>query len=157
MRVNDAVLGLVLLLGGAAIALQAQGFPDLPGQSFGPSLMPTLIAAGLGGCGVALVVGGLRRRDEPWLVPGAWTRSPGRVLDVGLVLGGLVLVILLWQRLGFVILATGLTGLLITRFRGNRPVGSFAIAAVAVLVIDWAFRHLLLVPLPQGPLRGLYW
>jgi putative tricarboxylic transport membrane protein len=157
MRVNDAVLGLVLILGAAAVALQAHGFPDLPGQSFGSSLMPTLIAAGLGGCGVALVVGGLRRRDEPWLALGPWARSPGRILDAALVLGGLVAVILLWHRLGFVILATGLTGLLITRFRGGHAVGSFAIAVAAVLVIDWAFRHLLLVPLPQGPLTGLYW
>ena len=157
MRVNDAVLGLVLILAAAAIALQAQSFPDLPGQSFGPSLMPTLIAAGLAGCGVVLVAGGLRRREEPWIVLAAWTRSPGRILDVALVLGGLVLVILLWRRLGFVILATGLTGLLITRFRAGRAASSFAIAMVAVLVIDWAFRHLLLVPLPQGPLTGLYW
>lgn len=157
MRVNDALLGLVLMLGAAAMAFQAQRFPDLPGQSFGPSLMPTLIAAGLGGCGVALVVGGLRRRDAPWVALGAWTRSPGHILDVALVLGGLVAVILFWQRLGFVILATGLTGVLITRFRGGHVVGSFTIAVVAVLAIDWAFRHLLLVPLPQGPLTGLYW
>lgn len=157
MRVNDALLGLVLILGAAAVALQAQAFPDLPGQGFGPSLMPTLIAAGLAGCGAALVVGGLRRRDGPWIALGAWTRRPGQILDVALVLGGLVAVILLWQRLGFVILATGLTGLLISRFRGGHVVGSFAIAVVAVLTIDWAFRHLLLVPLPQGPLTGLYW
>lgn len=157
MRVNDALLGLVLMLGAAAVAFQAQRFPDLPGQSFGPSLMPTLIAVALGGCGAALVVGGLRRRDEPWVALGAWTRSPGHILDVALVLGGLVAVLVLWQRLGFVILATGLTGLLITRFRGGHVIGSFTIAVVAVLAIDWAFRHLLLVPLPQGPLTGLYW
>jgi hypothetical protein len=36
-------------------------------------------------------------------------------------------------------------------------VSSVAGALVAVLVIDWIFRRLLLVPLPLGPLTGIVW
>lgn len=158
MRINDALLGLVLILAGGAVLLVARTFPAMPGQHFGPALLPGLIGLGFVACGVALVIDGLRHhRDRPWVELGAWAGSGAHVLDVVLVVGGLVLLILLWQRIGFLIGATLLLGALIGRFRGGRLVTSFAIAAIACLAIDWGFRHLLLVPLPLGPLTRLYW
>ena len=88
---------------------------------------------------------------------GEWARSGGHVLDVGLVIGGLALVVLLWDRVGFIPLATLFTGSLMARFRGGRLLSSFVGALVAVLIIDWIFRRLLLVPLPLGPLTGIVW
>jgi hypothetical protein len=68
-----------------------------------------------------------------------------------------VLLILFWKPLGFFLGATIYTSVLATRFRGGRLASSVLVAAVACFAIDWAFRRLLLVPLPQGPLTGLYW
>lgn len=158
MRIHDTLTGLVLLALAAFMAREAAGFPPMPGQRFGPSLVPGLLAAGFAVCGLVLVVSGLRRREVAGLVElGEWARRGGHVLDVGLVVGGLVLLILLWKPVGFLIGATVYTAALAARFRGGRLASSLAVAAIACFAIDWAFRRLLLVPLPQGPLTGLYW
>ena len=44
-----------------------------------------------------------------------------------------------------------------TRFLGGRWLFSLGIAAAASLVIDYAFRKMLLVPLPLGPFVGVMW
>jgi hypothetical protein len=88
---------------------------------------------------------------------GQWARSGGHIFDVGMVIGGLALVVLLWDHVGFIPLATFFTGSLMARFRGGRLLSSFVGALVAVLIIDWIFRRLLLVPLPLGPLTGIVW
>ena len=158
MRFNDAVFGAVLLVGAVALFLYAQTLPDMPGQDYGPALFPSLLAMGFGLCGVLLVTSGLRARaTHPMVELSEWTRSGGHLLDIGLVIGGVALVIWLWDELGFLVAATLLGGGLITRFRGGRVISSFALAVAAALVIDWAFRRLLLVPLPLGPLTGIIW
>jgi putative tricarboxylic transport membrane protein len=158
VRIHDSAIGVVLLLLAAFLAREAATFPPMPGQRFGPSLVPNLLAAGFAICGLALLVSGLRRREVEGLVElGPWARQGGHVLDVGLVVGGLVLLIILWKAVGFLIGATLYTGLLAARFRGGRIWSSLFVAALACFAVDWAFRRLLLVPLPQGPLTGLYW
>ncbi|BCX18073.1 MAG: hypothetical protein KatS3mg117_1755 [Geminicoccaceae bacterium] len=158
MRIHDSLIGVVLLALAAFMAFEAAGFPPMPGQRFGPSLVPNLLAAGFAICGLVLVATGLRNREVKGLVElGEWARKGGHVVDVGLVVGGLALLILVWRPVGFLIGATLYTGLLAARFRGGRLPSSFAIAFLACFAIDWAFRRLLLVPLPQGPLTGLYW
>ena len=141
-----------------AVLVVARGFPAMPGQDFGPALFPDLIGAGLAVCGGVLVWSGLRRPEFRGAVAlGEWATSGGHVIDVGLVIGGLVLLIVLWDRLGFLIVATLFTGGLMARFRGGRALSSFAGALTACLVIDWLFRRVLLVPLPLGPLTGIVW
>lgn len=158
MRIHDSLIGVVLLALAAFMAFEAAGFPPMPGQRFGPSLVPNLLAAGFAICGLVLVATGLRNREVKGLVElGEWAGKGGHVVDVGLVVGGLALLILVWRPVGFLIGATLYTGLLAARFRGGRLASSFAIAFLACFAIDWAFRRLLLVPLPQGPLTGLYW
>jgi putative tricarboxylic transport membrane protein len=158
MRFNDAVFGVLLLIAAAAVLFVAHGFPAMPGQSFGPALFPKVIATGFAMAGAALVWTGLRRPAFAGMVAlGDWARSGGHLLDVGLVVGGLAVLILLWDRLGFLIVATLLTGGLMARFRQGRWLSSFAGALAACLVIDWVFRRLLLVPLPLGPLTGIVW
>lgn len=158
MRFNDAVFGVALLLAAAAIFMVARGFPGMPGQDFGPALFPDLIAAGFVICGGVLIGTGLRSPEFQGAVSlGEWARSGGHLVDVGLVIGGLVVLIAVWDRVGFLIAATLLTGSLISRFRGGRVVSSFVGALVACLIIDWIFRRVLLVPLPLGPLTGIVW
>lgn len=158
MRINDAVTGAVLLAVALAIVLYARTLAGMPGQRFGPDLFPTLIALGLGACGAALVVRGLRRREVRGLAAlDPWARSGGHLLDIALVLGGLVLLILAWDRAGFLIGATLYATALIARFRRGRLASSLAIGLLACLLIDLGFRRVLLVPLPLGPLTGIVW
>jgi putative tricarboxylic transport membrane protein len=158
MRINDAAFGAVLVLAGGAIIVHARSFPDMPGQRFGPALFPTLIALGFVVCGALLVRNGLVLREVRGLVDiPEWMRSQGEILDVVLVLGGLVLLILVWNHVGFLIGATLYSAALITRFRRGHVASSLAVAFLACLAIDFAFRRWLLVPLPLGPLTGIVW
>jgi putative tricarboxylic transport membrane protein len=157
MWVSDAIFGAVLLLLAAAIMALALAFPDMPGQDYGPALFPTLIASGLGLCGLVLLVRTLPRvREQGLFHVRGWEGGWGRLGDVLLIVGGLVLWILVWNPLGFLIGATAYAGALMTRFRG-RPISSAAWGLALALVIDWSFRRLLLVPLPLGPLTGIIW
>ena len=149
MKLNDAVLGLVVLLGGLAIVLQARTFPPTHGQAYGPDLFPTIIGLGFMLSGVVLVIGGWRERQVV-----GWVDLEGvgfgRLLDAGLVLLYIVAFITLVPSLGFVLTAgLGAWGLM-GRFQGGKWLSSLVIATLVTLVTDWAFRSLLLVPLPQG-------
>jgi hypothetical protein len=44
---------------------------------------------------------------------------------------------------------------LMVRYRGGAWLSSLVIALVAVVAVDWAFRRMLLVPLPQGAVLPL--
>lgn len=158
MRVNDAVIGLVLIVLGAWILWQAASFPAMPGQDYGPELLPRIAAVGFLITGALLGVNGLRAAGERrWLTLEVGARDPGRLIDAALVLGGLVLLIAVWSSVGFLIAASVLSTVLVARFRGGRVLSSAALCIGFCLAIDLAFRRLLLVPLPQGPLTGIVW
>jgi putative tricarboxylic transport membrane protein len=149
MKLNDAVLGFVVLLGGLAIVLQARTFPPTHGQAYGPDLFPTIIGLGFMLSGIALVIGGWRERQVVGWVDFEGVGF-GRLLDAGLVLLYIVAFIVLVPRLGFVLTAgLGAWGLMV-RFQGGKWLSSLVNATLVTLVTDWAFRSLLLVPLPQG-------
>ena len=46
MRVNDAVIGGVLVLFALAMIWYTRTFPAMPGQDYGPALFPVLIGIG---------------------------------------------------------------------------------------------------------------
>jgi putative tricarboxylic transport membrane protein len=109
-------------------------------------------------CGLVLVVSGARQlKQHPWLDFDEWTRAPGHLLDVALVLFGIVAYILLSDLLGFLLTSIGLLTLWMSRFRGGKWPSSLAVAVAASLMIDYAFRKVLLVPLPLGPFVSVIW
>jgi putative tricarboxylic transport membrane protein len=157
MKLNDAVLGLLFALLGAAVLVAVQGYPKIPGQPVGPALFPGLIAAGLCVCGVLLMVRGWRvRREEPWLVFDDWVRSPRHLLGLVVLLGGIVFYILVADKLGFLPTAASilLALFLVLKVPPGRAV---LVAVVAALVVHFAFYKLLRVPLPWGVLQGVAW
>jgi putative tricarboxylic transport membrane protein len=159
VRVNDAVFGAALLALAAAILWQASGFPAMPGQDYGPALFPSLMAAGLALCGAVLAVRGGRRLaagEEAVVGVAGWEGGWRRLADAGLIVGGLAVWMLVWDAAGFLLGGTAYAAALMLRFRG-RPLSSLGIALLVVLLIDWGFRRLLLVPLPLGPLTGIVW
>jgi len=156
VRVNDAVTGAVLVLFALAVIGYARTFPAMPGQDYGPALFPTLIGAGFAITGVILIAGGLvRRRIEPWFNGGAWLRSRHERASFLAVPGGLLLYILLSDRLGFIPTALALLFGWLVLFRGGKPVSSLLIALAVTLVVNFAFTQILLVPLPLGLLQTL--
>ncbi len=151
MKLNDAISGLVVLLGGLAIILQARTFQPTHGQAYGPDLFPTMIGTGFVLAGIGLVVGGWRARHVT-----GWVDLEGvvasRVFDAALVLAVILAFILFTGQLGFVLTGGLGTWLLMVRFRGGHWLSSLVITALVVLAVDWSFRAMLLVPLPQGRL-----
>jgi putative tricarboxylic transport membrane protein len=149
VKFNDAILGLVVLLGGLAIILAARTFPPTHGQAYGPDLFPTMIGLGLVCAGLGLVVAGWRARAVT-----GWVDIAGigrdRLVDAGLVLVVILAFILLADRLGFLLTAGLGTYALMVRFRRGGWLSSAIVTLVFVLAVDWSFRTMLLVPLPLG-------
>jgi putative tricarboxylic transport membrane protein len=156
MKVNDAIFGLLLLALGSAVLFAIQGYPKIPGQPVGPALFPGLIAAGLCIGGVLLVLRGLRRPRDAWLVPDDWVRSPRHLLALAVLLGSVVFYIAAADRLGF--MPTALI-VLVAMFRVLRVTWgrTLLIAVIATLLVHFAFYKLLRVPLPWGVLTPYAW
>ena len=156
MRLNDAVIGVALVLFALAMIWYTRTFPDMPGQDYGPALFPVLIGIGFLITGAILIVSGLaRRRTEPLFGGGDWLRSGPHVINFLAVVGGLLLYILVSDRLGFIPTALLLLFGWLVLFRGGSPVSSLVIALAVTLAVDYAFSELLLVPLPLGILQPL--
>ena len=123
----------------------------MPGQKFGPAWFPGLVAAGLGVCGLLLVVAGLRGR-APWVQFPEWMHRQRSRAAVLAVLGGVVFYILAADKLGFF-----LTGMVIValwvRVLGASWRMTSLMAVIAPLIIHLAFYKGLRVPLPWGLLE----
>jgi len=155
MKLNDALSGLLILIFGTAVVVNARTFPSMAGQSTGPSLFPTLIGGGLILCGVALVWSG-RGRGAPWFQADDWVRRPRMVLNFGLVFADLVFYAIAVGRLGFFLTAVIFLSVLLLAF-GVRRTRIVPLALAVTMVIHYAFYSLLRVPLPWGVLEGIAW
>ena len=157
MKLNDAVWGVLLLVLSAAVFLAIRSFPNIPGQNIGPGAFPALIATGLAGCAVILLVRGIRelRVGGRLLVFGEWLRSPRHVVNFLLTCGAIVFYLLTVQRLGFLVTATLLLLALFLQLR-VRPWLAVLVALAAAFAIHLAFYKLLRVSLPWGVLPILY-
>ena len=54
MRVHDTLLGVLLVVCAAVFFGYTFTFPEMPGQRYGPSLFPRLLATGIALCGVEI-------------------------------------------------------------------------------------------------------
>jgi putative tricarboxylic transport membrane protein len=156
VRVNDAVIGVVLVVFALAMIAYTRTFPAMPGQDYGPAVFPVLIGIGFLITGLILIVSGLRRqKTEGWFTGGEWLRSRTHVARFVAVLGGLIVYILVSGWLGFIPTALLLLFGWLVLFRNGKPVSSLVIALAVTLVVHYAFSQLLLVPLPLGILQPL--
>lgn len=148
MRLNDAVLG-AILMGFAGWVWWLTGFfPAFPGQDYGPNLFPRILAAAIGICGALLVLRGLRS-GAPLIALDAWTKEPARLVSFLLIPGAAVAYLLLADRLGFIPTAFLILLGLSLWFRA-RPIVAVPVAAGMTLTIQWFFASLMRVPLPRG-------
>lgn len=158
MRFNDGVIGVVLLVFGAAVFFHSQSsFPGLPGQDFGPAFFPSIIGGLLALCGVILIGTGIAKRREAGLVTvGGWVSSPRHLINFLMIIVALVFYILAVDFLGFIITGLIITVVLMLRF-GVRIFPALAMALASTLVIHFLFYKILLVPLPWGILQTIAW
>ncbi len=155
MRLADALTGGVVLCGAALLLWQAQGLPPMPGQRFGPSTFPTLIAVVMGGAGLLILARGLRSLAGTALVEIGPLGSDRRAQLAFLwLLLGLVAMLVLWRPVGFPLLAAGYSlGLML--ILGVGTLRAVLWSGGTALAVHLLFTRLLLVPLPPGPLRAL--
>ena len=155
MRLSDAALGVVLLGAAAAIAWTARGFPVVPGQAFGPSLFPGVIAGGFALCAIGLLLRQLRGgRGGRWIDPGPLLADARARLDALLVLGAIGFYVLAAERLGFIPTAAAILLVLVRRFGASWPL-ALATAALGPVAVHLLFAEWLRVPLPLGLLLDL--
>jgi putative tricarboxylic transport membrane protein len=148
MRLNDAVLGAILLAFAGWVWWLTTFFPRFMGQDYGPNLFPRILAVGIAVCGAVLVLRGLRARGRLVEFEG-WVRDPARVLSFLAVPGAVLFYILASDRLGFIPTAFALLVALFLWFRA-RAVVALPVAAGVTLVVHWFFAGLMRVPLPRG-------
>ena len=155
MKLHPTLSGLLVLVVGLAIVVQARSFPSITGQSIGPAFFPTLVGAGFILCGLALIVSG-RHSREPWIEAGEWMRRPPMIFNFLLVFADLIFYAIAVSRLGFFITAVVFLSVLMIAFKVRRT-RIVPLALVVTLAIHYAFYSLLRVPLPWGVLEGVAW
>ena len=157
MKLNDAVFGLVLLALGLSVIAVTGSYPTVAAQRVGPALFPSLIAIGLAIGGAILIVRGWRDRAVvPMVRWDPWVRSRRHVAGVVAVIASVVFYVLAVERIGFVLTSFAILTLLFRVFGVPWP-RSVLIAAIATLVIHFAFYKLLRVPLAWGLLAPVAW
>lgn len=157
MKLNDFLVGALLMALALGILFHIRGFPNIPGQNIGPAAFPRLLALLLALCSAILMVRGWRaRREIPWITILAWTRSPRHVLNFALAVFGLAFFVWASERLGFIPSGMLLLAPLFLALR-VRPWAALTIALVVTLVIHTLFYKLLRVPLPWGVLEPFAW
>lgn len=154
MKVNDGLIGAILLMLSLAVLWHVRDFPNIPGQTYGASLFPTLAAAGLAVCSILLIISGLRSGQ------GLIYRSqvtPGRSLRALFVtLAVLLGYALLVDHLGFYLTASVALIVLMTTY-GVKARLALPLGIGVTIVIHGTFYKLLGVPLPWGILQGYAW
>lgn len=159
MRVDDALVGAVLLVFAVAEMAHTRTFPTLHGQSYGPDLFPLLIGTGLCACGATLIVRGPSARRAaseapPWFEFPASLREPAVRTNLILLSLCLLLCILVSDVVGFVPMSFATLTLLFVR-PGSPPVMSLSLAMATTLILYLLSSRALPVPLPSGILQGL--
>ena len=157
MRINDAVLGGVLLAFSLVVGLYARTFPAIPGQEYGASVFPTWISIALGLCSVVLIAGGMRQ----WAETGAvslepWARSGHHLRSLAITIALVVFYILASTPLGFIPTAFIALAILFAVL-GVKPLLVPILAAGVTMAMHYGFYSLLRVPLPWGVLTPWAW
>ncbi|MCV0397322.1 MAG: tripartite tricarboxylate transporter TctB family protein [Rhizobiaceae bacterium] len=124
------------------------------GQNFGAGLFPLAIGSLLCLGGAVLVIEGwLKRRDEALFRLAEWTRNRSDVVNLVIVFACILVFGLFIRQIGFAVLTTLTTALLLLRF-GQPWWGAVIAAVIAAAVLQYLFASLMRVPLPPGL---LYW
>lgn len=149
MKLGDLASGGLLVIGGAAVAWHASGFPRMPGHLYGAGLFPVAVGCGLAICGGLLAARGTVSDGLRGIAIADWVASRRNGLAALVAIATPVLFIGLLESVGFLALATA-SLLALFLVIGVSPLRSLASAIIASLISYWLFAKLLRVPLPRG-------
>ncbi len=153
MRLNDSVIGAVLLLLSLAVFWHTWSFPAIPGQAYGAALFPRAVSFGLAIVSVLLIVQGLRSGERLLRLEAT---AGHRLLAFATTIAALFFYVFFSDRLGFVVCSILMLIALLWAY-GVRRALLLPLAIGATLVIHTGFYTLLHVPLPWGVLERFAW
>jgi len=153
VRLNDTIIGGVLLLLSLAVLWHIRDFPAFPGQPHGPALFPGVVASGLALAALALIRSGVRE-GAPLLRLGSG--SALGLLPFATTVACLFFYYFMSERLGFLVCGVLVLSALLWVYGVRRSL-VLPIAVGASLVIHTGFFKLLKVPLPWGVLQPFAW
>ncbi len=157
MKFNDTIMGAALLALALSILQTVQQYPVIPGQNIGPGAFPGLLAVLLAVCAVLLIFKGLKaKKHEAWVEVGGWVKSWFHLRNFVITVASLLFYITLSDRLGFLICATVVVGVMMWALK-VRTALIVPIALISSLVIHFIFYKGLRVPLPWGVLTPIQW
>ena len=157
MKFNDTIMGAALLALALSILQTVMQYPVIPGQNIGPGAFPGLLAVLLAVCAVLLIIKGLKAKPrEAWVEIGGWVKSWFHLRNFLITVAGLLFYIYFSDRLGFLICATLLIGVMMWALKVRAKL-IVPIALITTLVIHVIFYKGLRVPLPWGILAPFQW
>jgi putative tricarboxylic transport membrane protein len=149
MRINDALIGAVLLVFAGAVFAYARTLPAIPGQEYGAAVFPMLNAIGLGGCGLLLVASGMRHWQGAveW---NSWARTHHAWGKLAAVVALILVYIFATPVAGFLPTSFAILLIFLLMMRVHWWLAILVALGTSVL-IQQTFSGLLRVPLPLGP------
>lgn len=158
MRLNDAIIGMIVIIGSLLVIWEARSYPALPGVPYGPGLFPTAVAAAMILGGLLLIFKGLtNRKATGWMTLDSWAKKGRTYCTLGIIFGSLLFYIFFSEKLGFLITSWGILLLLLTWTRGKRHIISTMLITLGFpVVVYFMFATLLRIPLPRGPIVGFF-
>ncbi len=160
MRVDDAIVGTVLIAFAVAVIAYARTFPTLAGMDVGPALFPTVVGCGLVVCGVAMIAQSrLRRRHDRgrrWVELDDWARRWRPWANALAVVAVVFAFALLLDALGYHLTALAALLVLLVWLR-VRPMTAVTVAVATTAATHELFYGWLRVPLPWGLLEPVAW
>ena len=175
MKSNDVPIGAGLLVLSLLILWHVSSFPPAPGQPYNAALFPGIAAVGLALASIALIVGGLRKRngERADSAPAGTeeleslaasqeievletAKVPSRMLAIILTAGAIVFYLAAANFLGFILTGTIILAVLMWSYGVAFKV-LVPVSIVSAVLIHLAFYKLLSVPLPWGVLQPLAW
>ena len=147
MKKGNLVLAAICAVLGIGIIVVAQGYPTAADYGTGvpgPGLWPTAISVVLLACTAMLLYRTWKMKPEKNIPVQLWTTGTRRVY---ITMGILVLYVLLLEPVGFLIATTVMEFIFIQWFAKKNPAITFVISAAITLVVYFAFKSLLNVPI----------
>lgn len=148
MKKAETVAGLIVLLVGIVLCVEANKLDYMVENVPGPGFLPLWVSFGIIVAGGVLTFNAMRGRivdHEPVAWPSAWGWR-----QVGVLLAALAAALLLLEPLGFLITTTGFMAIVVFSL-GVRHWGTLLLAPVAAAgILYLVFAVWLSVPLPAG-------
>jgi putative tricarboxylic transport membrane protein len=154
MRINDVVLGLLIVAIALAVIWFSLALPTFPGERYGAAVFPSIVAALMGGCGLIVAWRGYRAGTVSTRDADALVVDRRALTNLGVTGVAIVVYVFAFNPVGFIVATTGLLLVLFVLLRVRVVPAAFAALAVT-LVVAFLFIDVLRVPLPWGVLGPL--